>query len=175
MRLARLLYLWRGRDGSALSRVDVCLRICATVAVASAIASIAWRVSANHAAVGYSAGDLFAAPVLLEANNSPTPVLVVWVSSNCGACQQSAEFYKRLTTATRNKKIVVLSPDPLNQVKQFLADHGVTPDYVRSTNGDWMKFRGTPTLLLVSSSRRISHVWFGRLPIRDEIEVLSAL
>jgi hypothetical protein len=175
MRLARVLMFWQvGRGAKPLTRVDAGLRASASLAIALAIISVGWRHMAIQAAVGYSAGDSVVPTI--RAAQGAEPMLVVWLSTRCVACVDSAAFYRRVTASRRTSKVTVVSPEPVEQVKQFLSTHGITPDSVLSTDGDWMKFKGTPTLLLVSPNGKVSHVWFGRLTTAaDEERVLSLL
>lgn len=125
--------------------------------------------------LGYAVGQRFLAPNSIGGTGKPT--LVVWIRTTCGPCISSADFYRRVTDVKqRQARIVMMGAEPEEQLRRFAKDQGIEADAVLSTHGDWMRFRGTPTLLLLDPENTVQKVWYARLRTpEDEAEVIKAL
>lgn len=102
---------------------------------------------------------------------------VVVVREDCPACNESLPFYRRLTARDEDYvQIVFAGPETRDQLVEYLASHGVSPDFVVSTGFDARSpFSATPTLAVADEAGVITHAWVGLLSTRAEDEVLSVL
>jgi hypothetical protein len=106
--------------------------------------------------------------------------LVMVIREDCHFCQESLPFYRRLADARRNRpdaglRLAVLSTDASDVLAPYLSRNQVGVDTVLQIESGALKVPGTPTLLLVDSAGKILNVWRGKLPQRQEVEVLKTL
>jgi peroxiredoxin len=124
----------------------------------------------------YRSGDIIKPTEAVRFQGHPLTLLLV-TASTCHFCTASTPFYQRLVSTAHDydvKVIGVTAEDPtLNQA--YLAKHGVTVDTVVSAAGNQIVVRGTPTLILVTSSGRVLDAWHGQLDSREEQRVLKAI
>ena len=98
------------------------------------------------------------------------------LQSECGYCQQSIPFYRRLLEHdTADVQIVVAAPPHDTGIEDYLASEWVNPDAVVFVEGGVLPVSGTPTLLLVDSEGLVTHAWIGLLDAGREAEVIDAL
>jgi len=93
--------------------------------------------------------------------------LVIWASPDCGACQESARFFRDLTALPRATDVVLLGRESVDVLTRFAAEHKLTPDRIVSTAGSNLRFRFFPTMVLMSRSGSVSQAWVGRDPKRE--------
>jgi hypothetical protein len=102
----------------------------------------------------------------------------VAISPDCRFCTLSMPFYARITAAAaqsrRRVRVVIAATAPVDTTKAYLARFGVHPASVVRLPGD-IRLKGTPTLVLMSSTRTIVAGWFGRLSSRQEATLLTLL
>lgn len=151
----------RDRMTSRLS-IDKWLTRSAVTALLIATATVTWNVAtAPKHRRGYQVGDTLSAVPGLEGLGPA--FFVLWVDSRCGACVGNAGLYSRLTATSDTAPVIVMSPEPSEGLLRFVTEHGIRPARTISTNGEWLAFRGTPTILLVDESRVVRRVWYGQI------------
>jgi hypothetical protein len=108
--------------------------------------------------------------------NKQTLLLVL--KAGCHFCSNSADFYRRLTTAigaqTHAKAVAVL-PGDIEDSNNYLASLDVHIKDVRQSLLGQLNVTGTPTLLLVNRKGVVTKSWVGQLPPHKEKEVMSAV
>ncbi len=129
----------------------------------------------------YHAGDrltMSGEPLKLETARVSA---VVVLSTTCHFCQESADFYKRLsaleTSAPKGAfQTLFLGMRGIDDAKDFAAQHHLDPNHTRPTPGDIPgKIPGTPTLLLVNAAGRVTASWVGKLTPTQETNVLETV
>ena len=102
--------------------------------------------------------------------------LVLAISTQCHFCTDSAPFFKRLRKEVpAGTKLLAVLPQPAAEGRQYLTNLGVEVDDIEQTTLNAIGVRGTPTLLLVASSGKVSDVWEGRLEPNQQDQVLATL
>jgi peroxiredoxin len=123
---------------------------------------------------GYRVGEEFESIGLNRAPNGPT--LVMYVRSSCQFCTASMAFYNRVAKGkSESARLVVVGPEPEEQLRRYLAEHGLEADQVVSVQRGLLRFAGTPTLLLLDPKGKIQRVWQGQLAAGQEGEVEESL
>jgi hypothetical protein len=129
---------------------------------------------------GVSAASLIGSTVqLADVNwrkNKQTLLLVL--KAGCHFCSNSADFYRRLTTATgaqTHARVVAVLPGNIEDSNKYLASLGVQIRDVRQSSLGQLSVTGTPTLLLVNDKGVVTKSWVGQLPGNKEKEVMSAV
>lgn len=102
--------------------------------------------------------------------------LIMALQSDCGFCQQSMPFYRRLLGEDAAATQVVIAVPPHDDgIRDYLASERVKPDVIAFVERGALPVAGTPTLLLVDSQGLITHAWVGLLNDAGEAEVMGAL
>jgi thioredoxin-related protein len=101
--------------------------------------------------------------------------LLLAVSSNCRFCTESAPFYRKLAERKHNARLVVISPQPVAEGREYLEQLGVYVDEIKQLPLDKLGVTGTPTLIVVDSSGAITRFWTGKLSPEQEAAVLGVL
>jgi hypothetical protein len=127
----------------------------------------------------YRVGDLID-PVPGVDFKAARSTLVMVVREDCHFCQESLPFYRALSDARLKRRdaglrVVVASTDSSDALSTFLHSNGIRVDQVATIDVRTLKVPGTPALLLVDANARILNFWRGKLPNRQEKEVLNVL
>lgn len=102
--------------------------------------------------------------------------LLMVLRSDCGFCQESMPFYRRLLERdTSNVQVIVAAPPYDAGIGDYLASEEVNPDSVVFVNAGVLPVSGTPTLLVVDAEGLVTHAWVGLLNADREEEVFNAL
>lgn len=102
--------------------------------------------------------------------------LVLAISTKCHFCKDSIPFYRKLSAADKDVKMVAVLPQSITESQQFLGDAGVHVDDVKQASLlSSLGVRGTPTLLLVNDIGVVTDVWIGKLQPDGEAQVFSAV
>lgn len=101
----------------------------------------------------YRTGDIL--PALNDYSYSNADAtLVLAVRSSCRFCTQSMPFYGRIIDdikrAKTNVKIVAVSSDSEDVLRQYFESHGVAPESIRAVSADYLRIVGTPTIMLAA-------------------------
>jgi hypothetical protein len=107
--------------------------------------------------------------------------LVVALQPQCGFCNESMPFYKRIVE-TRNQKgsnvkfvAAVGRPEARDEEAKKLAEAGVQPDALVQVDFSAIKVPGTPTVYHVDPEGKVLGVWVGKLDESAERNVLATL
>lgn len=102
--------------------------------------------------------------------------LVLVVSTTCHFCKDSLPFYKQLTQKLNGRlNVVAILPQPVPEAQKFLKSAGVTTNEVVSATPEQVGVRGTPTVLLVDSKGKVSHVWVGELDQNGQQDLVKTV
>ena len=103
--------------------------------------------------------------------------LVLYLSTKCRYCTESAPFYKRLLKEINAKGISVVAvlPQSVEESREYLKEHGVQIDAVKQSSLQSIGVRSTPTLLLTNASGIVTDSWVGKLRPDREEQVISKL
>lgn len=102
------------------------------------------------------------------------PTLIMVLRSDCGYCQESMPFYRRLT-AEAEIPVIVAARIGDDGIRDYLAEQGVQPDELVMTVGWETPATGTPTIFLVDGDGVVMSAWVGWLSPESEEEVLAAV
>ena len=122
------------------------------------------------------AGTSMLLPDVDWAENRQT--LLLFLSTECHFCSESAPFYQRLVQATigrRDLHLVAVLPQEVNRSQEYLKELGLSIEVVKQASFKSIGVRATPTLILVDSAGVVTDSWVGRLASGQESEVLSRL
>jgi len=132
--------------------------------------------ASRHARIeGSVVGSAVQLPDVNWRRNKQTLVLVL--RDGCHFCSDSAEFYRRLTTAVgagRSTKLVAALPGSIDDSRTYLSGLGVQIANIRQSSLGQLQVTGTPTLLLVNDKGIVTKSWVGQLPANQEAEVINA-
>jgi len=102
--------------------------------------------------------------------------LVLALSTQCHYCTDSAPFFQRIQKeAAKNVKMVAVLPQAVDDSRKYLEGEGVRVDDVKQTQLGSIGVTGTPTLLLVDGSGKVTDAWQGKLQPEQETRVLAVL
>ena len=103
------------------------------------------------------------------------------LSRGCHFCTESAPFYRRLASArTRTPSefsIVAVFPDAEGGVlgADYLKKNGINVNEVQTASFPNLGVSGTPTLLVLDGSHKVTLAWGGVLGLGGETKVISAI
>lgn len=103
--------------------------------------------------------------------------LVLYISTICRYCTESAPFYQRLVAEnSRNGvNLVAVFPQSIEEAKEYLQTHNVNIDQVYNNSLNSISVRATPTLMLVDENGVVTDFWRGKLTADREAEVMAKL
>lgn len=105
------------------------------------------------------------------------PTLVMALSTTCRFCKESAGFYRRLAEEASRQggvRLVAVLPQPAGEARQYLDGLGVGVEAVESPL-ESVGASVTPTLILVDEAGVVRRSWVGKLPEREEEDVIGHL
>lgn len=131
---------------------------------------------------GLHAGEEFPTIKGIDVATSEFTLALV-LSAECRYCEESLPFYKRLSRELRERRVsavktVLLTRDPASMSSDYVQRNSLSLDaIVNVSDSDLRRLRiaGTPTLVLVNQSGRITRTWFGRLDRAGERDVEATL
>jgi thioredoxin-related protein len=107
-----------------------------------------------------------------------TKHLVLVLQKGCHFCSESAPFYQKLvrdTAGPNDVQLIAALPQEMEEGQQYLEELGVSINEVRQAAPASLGVRGTPTLLLVDNSGRVTEAWVGKLSSNGEDDVIKHL
>jgi thiol-disulfide isomerase/thioredoxin len=108
---------------------------------------------------------------------SQSRTLVLALKEGCTFCEASAPFYRRLSEMARrgeiSARLLAVFPDSGIAVQNFLARADLSIDHRAGVAFAELKVTAAPTLILVSSTGRVLHVWRGQLSPQAEEHVVE--
>ena len=119
----------------------------------------------------YAAGDRIAETAQLKFDGKATVILNT--ASTCRYCTASMDFYKRLLAT--GVRTVAVTPEPIEKNDTYLKEHGITPVAILSVSENGLKFRTTPSLVVVNAQGIVKGAWHGKQSAAGEEEILRAI
>src|SRR5690348_2533094 len=103
--------------------------------------------------------------------------LVLFLSTGCHFCSESAEFYRRLIPTATSRQIPVLAvlPQSESEGRSYLQLLGVPVPAVMQGSLSSVNVSGTPTILLLDRHGKLRKAWVGKLSVDEEQQVLASL
>jgi hypothetical protein len=103
--------------------------------------------------------------------------VVLVLSTKCGFCTASADFYRRLETVASERKtpVVAVLPQPNDEARAYLANLHLSIDVVKQVPLNNLQVIATPTLMIVNPDGKVSGSWVGQLSPVLEKEVIAKL
>jgi hypothetical protein len=124
------------------------------------------EIDRHHAASGHSQQDFVGKTISLPGVRF-TPghnALVVAISTACHFCKDSLPFYKDLAArANGHVALIAVLPQPQSDAAEFLDKAGVATTQTVTASLDSIGVSGTPTVLLVDGSGKVTAAWVGKL------------
>ena len=134
--------------------------------------------SLNRTARTPSSQDLVGRVVKLSGVSFPSDrnTLVLAVSTTCHFCKDSLPFYKQLTNKVQGRlNVVAVLPETQQDAQKFLRDADVETNQVVSSSLDVLGVHGTPTILLVDGTGKVSRAWVGRLDQKGQEDLQAVV
>ncbi len=140
------------------------------------------RQAPSPAPVTYRVGEkLAAAGAPVDFSKAPQTLVVV-LSSQCHFCTESVPLYHDLLKAREHAnprtRMVAIGLEDSSTLQRYLKEHDLTFDEVSSVPRSRIKFRGTPTMVLLDQSGTVKGVWAGFLTSEQRkgevIQMMSA-
>ena len=98
------------------------------------------------------------------------------LQSDCGFCQESMPFYRRLLERDHEDLGIVVAAPPSDRViGDYLASEGVNPDSIVFVDLSELSVPGTPTLLLADDEGQVMRAWVGLLNAEREAELIATV
>jgi hypothetical protein len=149
----------------------VALVLVAVTAIGTSLAS--WTARPRPAAPLIQVGDTVE---VLRGPGLPTgPALVIHLRSDCKYCTESMPFYRRLVQATSRLPVIAVGYEQRDVLVAYLQQHGLLADHVITLRAGSLRTGGTPTLILIDSTRTASAIWRGYLTDSEEMAVAAAI
>jgi peroxiredoxin len=101
--------------------------------------------------------------------------IVFALSTTCHFCSESADFYRQISEACkeRNIRTIAVFPQSAAAAEEYTKKMGLHFDEVRQASLSGLEISGTPTLLIIDNGGLVRNVWVGKLPMQTEKEVLA--
>ena len=119
------------------------------------------------------------APIISGVDYSTSErTMVLFLSTNCGFCRQSAPFYRELSTkvaSNKNRKLVGIFPQNAIEVAQYKQHEQFDFDVISDMPLGDAGVSGTPTMLLVSRNGTVIRAWIGAPRPQEKEAIASAL
>jgi thiol-disulfide isomerase/thioredoxin len=103
--------------------------------------------------------------------------LVLYVSTKCHFCTESAPFYECLVKehSSKNVNFMAVLPQSVDEGKDYLKGLGANIENVYNAQLSSIGVTATPTILLVDENGVVSDMWRGKLSDDKEKEVINKL
>ncbi len=103
--------------------------------------------------------------------------VLLFLSTKCHFCTESAPFYRTLMGQLENKQVHIAAvfPQSVEEGKQYLSSLGVLVTNVQNLPSELSQVRSTPTLVLVDDKGTVIDSWIGKLTPSDESAVISKI
>ena len=161
----------------SLSRVaDISVIVMCLIAAGSAIdRSLQTRAVPRSSDAAYSKGERLPVVAAVDLSGS-RKTLLMFLSTHCKYCNQSADFYATLAARreTLHVKLVAVSVEPAEDIAAYLSRRSIAVDSIVQVQQGTYRVHGTPTLLLTDHSARVLNSWKGLLHGREP-DVIAAI
>ena len=164
-------------DHSRVSRLDVVLLYSAVATLASAVVALLLSASVRPSA-DYQVGDKFARVAGLGTARS-SAAIVIFLNTNCGACQESAGVFQRVARLPRRFQVFVIGYEGEDLLRQFVETSAIQADAVESAPLGTVRFATVPRLAVLDRAGIIKAMWSGAREITaaetDIVAIATAL
>jgi hypothetical protein len=101
--------------------------------------------------------------------------IVFALSTTCHFCSESADFYREISSACKEKNVrtIAVFPQAVAASEEYTRKVGIRFDELRQASLGSLEISGTPTLLIVDNGGLVRNVWVGKLSTQTEKEVLA--
>lgn len=124
----------------------------------------------------YEVGDTLVNVVELEPY-AGSPILVIFMNSECRFCAESVPFYQRIVESrdtSGDVSVIIASREQPDSLRSYLVAQGLgEADSLTIPEGSAFKQYSVPMLLLLNSERTIVRIWRGQLSSEAQVEVLD--
>ena len=160
--------------GSKTSRVDKILGVVACVALAAAIVSLTWLHYSRQPHPVYAVGDRVVDLPEIDFSAAKQTV-VIWLNTQCEPCAESMPFYREVASKAQGTRLVAVSPQSAEELRDFLTFGGVKTHQQLSIGMRSVRLWTTPAMLVVGRDGRVKWVSVGKLEKRDAEEAVLGL
>jgi peroxiredoxin len=103
--------------------------------------------------------------------------LIMVLKKGCHVCNESAEFHRRVVDRAREKGVPLIAvlPDQPADARAYIRTLGLQIPDVRQAEMKSLGVAGAPTVILVDQRGAVERAWLGKLPPREEEEVLRVI
>jgi len=105
--------------------------------------------------------------------------LVLVLSTHCHFCNDSIDFYRRLTPAAAAAKVPVVAvfPQSVDEARAYWSNQNLPLTGVDFSKvpAEGLPISGTPTLILVDRKGVVLRAWAGKQPASGEAEIIHAV
>ncbi len=102
--------------------------------------------------------------------------LLIALSSQCRFCQESVDFYQRLSSEVEaHTQLVAVFSEPTESAVSFVEKAGMRANILGGVDLHDLGIAGTPTLVLIDSEGVVTATWRGLLSPEQEEEVMARL
>ena len=103
--------------------------------------------------------------------------LVLVLKKGCHFCVESAEFYRKLIPAAKEKDVLTVAvlPTETEESRRYLNELGLPTLETKQAQLDSINIIGTPTLILTNEQGEVIQSWVGKLNSEQEKQVLESL
>jgi len=143
-----------------LSGLDRSLYLSAAISMLLAIGAATWSALAHRPPEQYAIGERVGTIPNIDFSSSPSTILL-WLDSKCAACSRSMDALTRVAAAARLTKVVAVGRQHVEQLEDYAIAYKLRLTGAVSVGDMPLKFRGTPTVMLVSADSVVEGVWFG--------------
>jgi len=122
----------------------------------------------------YKTGDKIRDRAGLDLGSAKRTILLV-TQSHCHFCSASMPFYQRLSAVSKSGglRLVGVAAESIEDNRKYLSSNGVIADNIVSAQDSSIRFRGTPTLILVGNDGSVIKEWTGVLDSSSEQDVMT--
>jgi len=153
----------------------------ATIVVAILISTfVALRLTADvpspeKAPLAFSPGESFPNLEGIPFGRNEPSRLFIAVRDGCRYCEESIEFYKKLSAYASESRLSVVGvcPSTTEECVGYFRKRSISVGSALGVSGRDLPVRGTPTLVLVSGVGVVVNSWEGKLSREKEEEVLT--
>jgi hypothetical protein len=104
--------------------------------------------------------------------------LLLFLSTNCRFCNESADYYRQLTVAIRNNKktrLYAIFRQDDQTARAYLEHSNLSIQLLTSEAFARVGITATPTICLVDDKGIIRNIWVGKLSVQKESHILGLL
>jgi hypothetical protein len=98
---------------------------------------------------------------------------LLYTRSKCAYCDASMELYRQLID--KGARVIAVTAEQTEMNQSYLAGHRVRPERVLAVAGSGLRFRVTPSLVLVNRDAKVVNAWWGKQDKKTEEAILRTV